>query len=122
MDVRCPSNPLGRVLYESDSSLTNGSVCLFMTLWCTECFKYACQGIASTLAMVMEKERERESVCVCVLMTLDKLVIWQRGVWTHWFIIIKKDVNKGILSSASYLSFLASSMQGYNRQLVEFKI
>jgi hypothetical protein len=44
-------------------------------------------------------------------MTLDKLVMWQKGVWTHWFIIIKKDVNKGILSSASYLSFLASSMQ-----------
>ncbi len=44
--------------------------CSFMTLWCTQCFKYACQGIASTLAMVMhterERERERESVCVCV--------------------------------------------------------
>jgi hypothetical protein len=62
MDVKCPPNTLGRVLYESDSSLTNGSVCLFMTLWCTECFKYACQGIASTLSMVMHTERE----CVCV--------------------------------------------------------
>jgi hypothetical protein len=39
-----------------------------MTFWCTEGFKYACQGIASTLSMVMERERERERerVCVCV--------------------------------------------------------
>jgi hypothetical protein len=70
-----------------------------MTLWCTEGFKYACQGIASTLSMVMhkerERERERESVCVCVLMTLDKLVMWQRGVWTHWFIIIKERCQQG---------------------------
>jgi hypothetical protein len=55
------------------------------------------KGIVSTLSMVMQKEREREreSVCVCVLMTLDKVVLWQRGVWTHLFIIIKERCQQG---------------------------
>ncbi len=54
--------------------------------------KYISYGNAQTQR---ERERERERVCVCVLMTLDKLVMWQRGVWTHWVHHYKERCQQG---------------------------